>query len=74
MRELYGALAFHSTIFSHLQAPYITVSFPVLPTSNICQWNWRREMPGEEARVSNVCLCPLTNLAWYVLILHLLVA
>ena len=64
-----------SVSFSHLQAPHITtVSFPVLPTFNICLWNWRREMPGEEARVSNVCLCSLTNVAWYVLILRLLVA
>ena len=64
-----------SVSFSHLQAPHITtVSFPVLPTFNICLWNWRREMPGEEARVSNVCLCSLTNVAWYVLILCLLVA
>ena len=74
VRELYGTLAFHSTTFSHLQAPHITVSFPVLPTFNICLRNWRREMPGEEARVSNVCLCSLTNVAWYVLILRLLVA
>ena len=71
VRELYGALTFHSIT---LQAPHITISFPVLPTFNICLWNWRRKRPGEEARVSNVCLCSLTNVAWYVLILHLLVA
>ena len=30
-------------------------------------------MPGEEARVSNVCLCLLTTVAWYVLIFRSLV-
>ena len=70
--ELYGGLAFHSTTFSHLQA-LISLA-PILPTFNICLWNWRREVPGEEARLPNVCLCSLTNVAWYVLISHLLVA
>ena len=28
-------------------------------------------MPGEEARVSNACLCSLTNVAWYVLISYI---
>ena len=36
--------------------------------------NWRWEVPGEEDRLPNVCLCSLTNVAWYVLILRLLVA
>ena len=31
-------------------------------------------MPGEKARVSNVCQCLLSNVAVYVLILGLLVA
>ena len=72
VRELYGALAFHSTTFSHLQAPHITTfSFPGLPTFNICLWNWRQEMPREEATLSNVCQCSLTNVARYVLILRI---
>ena len=49
VRELYGALAFHSITFSHLQAPHINL-IPSFPTFNtcICLWNWRREVPGEE--------------------------
>ena len=35
----------------------------LFPTSNICLWNWRREMPGEEARVSNICPCSLSSVA-----------
>ena len=54
---VYGALVFRSPTFSHLQAPHITVSFPVLPTFNICLWNeLKRERPGEEDRLSNVCV------------------
>ena len=72
MRELHGALAFRSTTFSHLQTSHITMAS--FPPPIFAYQNWRREVPGEEARVSNVCQCSLSNVAGYVLILGLVVA
>ena len=76
VRELHGALAFHSTTFSHLQTSHITiVSFPGLPHLQYLPMELEAGNAwGRGYRVSNVCQCSLSNVAGYVLILGLLVA
>ena len=57
--ELQGALVFHSTIFSHLHtASHIKIaSFTGFSHIQYLLRNGGGEMPGEEARISNVHRC-----------------